>query len=83
MDQLIAFLHGALGLSALFTLCDALDKGYLTSLPDISAKLIRKHPTTYAAMIQGHLYQIRRNTGSTISPSLDLPPTQLATSVHV
>ena len=61
----IAFLHGALCSPSLSTLTDAIDAGFLTSFPELSSERVRKYPPTSAAMIQGHLDQVRRNARST------------------
>ena len=65
MAQRISFLHGALVFPELSTLYDALDEGFLTSLPEITSKFVRKYPPPSATMVQGHLYQTGRNVGST------------------
>ena len=74
--QHVAFLHGAMCFPALSTLCDALDEGFLTSLPEITSKLVRKYPPPSATMVQGHLDQTRQNVGSTQQSPANRPPTQ-------
>ena len=40
----IAFQHAAMGSPAISTWCDAIDAGWLTTFPEITAALVRKHP---------------------------------------
>ena len=40
----IALIHGAMGFPALPTIFDALNAGYLSSFPEITATLVRKYP---------------------------------------
>ena len=75
MDQRIALLNDALGFPALSTLCNALDEGFITSLPEITKKNVRKYPPPSAEMVQGHLDPVRRNAGSTQQSSAITPPT--------
>ena len=51
----VAFLHGALGNSALSTLCKALNAGFLSSWSEITSKLIRKYPRAPQQLYKGTL----------------------------
>ena len=51
MVQCISFLHGSLGFPSLYTLCGVPDRGFLTSLPEIFAKLVIKYPPPSAAIM--------------------------------
>ena len=73
--QRIAFLHAAMCNPALSTLCRALDAGFLSSFPEITSALVRKYPPQSAAMVQGHLDQVRRNAGSTRPTPASVPAT--------
>ena len=61
MAQHTSFLHDTLGFPVLFALCDALNKGFLTLIPKIFAKLVRPYPPPSTAILQDHLDQTRRN----------------------
>jgi hypothetical protein len=72
-SELVAFAHATLFSPALTTLENALNKGYLTNFPGLSAKLLRKHPPTSIAMVKGHLDQSRKNQRSTKKPPIPTP----------
>ena len=75
IGQRIAFLHAALESPALSTLFQALNAGYLTSMPEITAALVRKYPLPSIAMIKGHLDQVFMNQRSTRTvQGTPLPP---------
>ena len=82
LEQRIAFLHASMCNPALSTLCSAIDAGFLSSFLEITSALVRKYPPQSAAMVQGHLDQVRRNTASTqpspnvvtATPSPTTPP---------
>jgi hypothetical protein len=63
--QLVAFAHATLFSPALSTLKLALNKGYLTNFPGLTAKTLRKYPPQSFPMVKGHLDQTRKNQAST------------------
>ena len=65
ITQRITFLHNALGSPALSTICQVLDAGYLTFMPEITMTLVRKYPPPSIVMIKGHLDQVCMNQRST------------------
>jgi len=81
--ELVAFAHAALFSPTLSTLKQALERGYLTAFPGLSAKTLAKYPPNSIAMHKGHLDQSRKNQRSTKpgaplsmpAPSIDAPPT--------
>ena len=65
VGQRIALLHAVLRLPALSTLCQALDVGFINSLPEITSMPVRKYPPPSITMIKDHLDQIHTNQRST------------------
>jgi len=63
--QLVAFAHAALFSPTLSTLERALQDGYLTNFPGLTARSLRKHPPHSYPMIKGHLDHVRKNQRST------------------
>ena len=61
----VAFYHAALFSPSISTWCAALDRGHLTTWPDLTAKQVRRHPPASIPMIKGHLDQQRANLQST------------------
>ena len=77
---LVAFAHAALFSPVLSTLQLALQKGYITNFPGLTATLLRKHPPHSIAMIKGHMDQSRQNQRSTRTDTQpDTAPTPDAT----
>jgi len=68
--------------SPLSTWIAALNAGFLTTWPDLTAAQTRRHPPFSAAMIQGHLDQQRTNLRSTQTNSTTRPPTTVTESQH-
>ena len=78
--QRVAFYHAAMFSPTLSTWCAALDAGFLTTWPDLTAAQVRRHPPFSVATIQGHLDQQRANLRSTqpsatppVAPTLACP----------
>ena len=63
--DLVAFAHAALFSPALSTLQLALDRGYISQFPGLTAQSLRKYPPSSIPMIKGHLDQSRKNQRST------------------
>jgi hypothetical protein len=63
--QLVAFSHATLFSPALSMLGIALNKGYLTNFPRLTAKTLHKYPPQSFPMVKGHLDQTRKNQAST------------------
>jgi hypothetical protein len=63
--QLVAFAHATMFSPALSTLGLALNKGYLTNFPGLTAKTLRKYPPQSFPMVKGHLDQTRKNQAKT------------------
>ena len=82
MAQRIYFIRCTLGFPVLSTLYGTLDMAFLTSLPAIFTKLVRKYSPPSTAMVQEYLYHTRRNTGSIISIPLTPQPTQPASAIR-
>jgi hypothetical protein len=57
--------HAAMFSPVFNTLYKALVKGYITNVPGLSAKALKKYPPFSVASIKGHLDQIRQNVRST------------------
>ena len=74
MQQRIAFLHAALFSPVVSTLCAALDANRLTTFPDLTSALVRRHCRDSIPMIKGHLDQQRAGIQSTSKPPSTLPP---------
>ena len=76
LAQRIAFLHAAMCNPALLMLCSAIDVGFLSFFPEITSALVRKYLPQSAAMVQGHLDQVRHNAGTTrpAPPSVRMTP---------
>ena len=66
--QIVAFAHAALFSPALSTLETAIQRGYLTNFPGLTARALRKHPPQSYAMIKGHLDHVHQNQRSTKTP---------------
>ena len=79
--QRIAFLHATLGNYALSAFCGAINDGFLTTLSEITMKLVRKYPPAPVDMVKGHFDQIRRNQQTT-HPILNPPSTNLPDEPH-
>jgi hypothetical protein len=71
--NIIAFFHAAMFSPTIDTLYKALHLGYITGIPGVSAKALRKYPPFSAATIKGHLDQTRKNIRST---KTDQPETE-------
>jgi hypothetical protein len=65
MEELVAYAHAAMFSPALTTLENALNKGFLTNFPGLTAATLRRHPPTSIPMAKGHLDQTRKNQRST------------------
>jgi hypothetical protein len=63
--QLVAFAHATLFSPALSMLGLALNKGYLTNFPGLTAKTLRKYPPQSFPMVKGHLDQTQKNQATT------------------
>ncbi|ACI65279.1 predicted protein [Phaeodactylum tricornutum CCAP 1055/1] len=61
----IAFVHASLFSPQLSTWCKAIDKGRLTTFPDITSAQVKRHPPQSVPMVKGHLDQQRSNLRST------------------
>jgi hypothetical protein len=61
--NIIAFFHAAMFSPTIETLYKALNLGYITGIPGVSAKALRKYPPFSAATIKGHLDQTRKIFG--------------------
>jgi hypothetical protein len=70
--NIIAFFHAAMFSPAIDTLYKALQNGYITGIPGVSAKALRKYPPFSAATIKGHLDQTRQNIRSTKKDPIDI-----------
>jgi hypothetical protein len=66
--ELIAFFHAAMFSPVFDTLYKALNKGYITNVPGLSAKTLKKYPPFSIASIKGHLDH-ERTIHQTISGS--------------
>jgi hypothetical protein len=53
--ELATFAHAALFSPVLSTLHKALDKGYISNFPGLTAALLRKYPPRSIPMVKGHL----------------------------
>jgi hypothetical protein len=58
--ELVAFAHAALFSPSLSTLTLALQKGYVTNFPGLTAKTLSKYPPQSFAMVKGHLVNTAR-----------------------
>ena len=63
--QRIAYYHACCFAPALSTWCDAIDAGFFHSFPELTSKLIKKHPPQSRAMHMGHMDQARAGVQST------------------
>ena len=71
----VAFMHATLCSPVISTWCDAVDKGYFPTWPNLTSKQIRKHAPFSPPMIKGHMDQVRSNQRSTsYSPPGLTPP---------
>jgi hypothetical protein len=61
--DVVAFAHFTLFLPALSTLEIALQKGYLTNFPGLTAKPLRRHPPKSIPMMKGHMDAINPGRG--------------------
>jgi hypothetical protein len=59
--QVVAFAHATLFSPALSTLKLALNKGYLTNFPGLTAKTLHKYPPQSFLMVKGHLDQTQKS----------------------
>ena len=64
-SELAEYIHASLGSPAPSTLIDAVNKGFLTSIPGLDADLIQNHLPKSIASMKGHLQQTRQNIQST------------------
>jgi len=69
LADMIAFSHAALFSPALSTLQQALEAGYITGFPGLTAATVKKFPPKSIAMFKGHLDQTRKNQRSTKQPT--------------
>jgi hypothetical protein len=58
--ELVTFAHALLFSPALSTLHKALDKGYISNFPGLTATLLQKYPPQSIPMVKGHLKQTDR-----------------------
>ena len=65
LADMVAFSHAALFSPSLSTLQRALDSGYITGFPGLTASNLKKFPPQSIAMHKGHLDQSRKNYRST------------------
>jgi hypothetical protein len=65
IGECIAFLHACAGSPALSTFRAAIQAGYFTTWPELTAKRIDKYLVAPAATIKGHLDQQRKNVRTT------------------
>jgi hypothetical protein len=63
--EIVRFTHAALGYLPLATLDKALSRGYLSTFPGLTQKLLRAHPPFNIATPLGHMMQSRKNMRST------------------
>jgi hypothetical protein len=61
----VAFYHASCNFPVLSTWIKAVDAGFFTTFPDLTAELIRKFPPHSEATVKGHLDQARANQRST------------------
>lgn len=71
--QLVAFAHASFFSPSLTTFQTALDKGYITDIPGLTTKSLRKHPPHSVATVKGHLDQVRKNLRSTTPKPIEEP----------
>ena len=64
----VAFMHASMFSPSISTCCKAINAGYLSSWPGLTAKQVRQHQPHPAAMVQGHLDQQRAGLRSTQTP---------------
>jgi len=62
--QRIAYYHTICFSPSLSTWCRAINAGYYSSFPELTSKLVLKHPPLSVAMHKGHLDQTRANLSS-------------------
>ena len=65
VPQRIAYYHACCFSPVLSTWCDAIDAGFFLSFPELTSKLVKKHPPQSRAMQMGHLDQSRAGVQST------------------
>jgi hypothetical protein len=63
--DIVAFFHAAMFSPVIDTLYKALNKGYITNVPGVTTKTLKKYPPFSVASIKGHLDQIRQHVRST------------------
>jgi hypothetical protein len=61
LGERIAFLHTCAGPPAIITFRKAIDAGYFTTWPGLTAKRVDQYLSAPAATIKGHLDQQRKN----------------------
>jgi hypothetical protein len=66
--QTLLLAHSSLFSPVLSTLETALEIGYVTNFPGLTAKTLRKHPPKSIAMTKGHQDQTRKNQRLTKTP---------------
>ena len=65
LGERIAFLHACAGSPAISTFRKAIQAGFYTTWPELTAERVDKYLVTPAATVQGHLDQQRKNIRST------------------
>jgi hypothetical protein len=65
LQERISFHHAAMFSPAITTWCQAINKGFLTTWPELTSKQINKFPPQSIAMIKGHKHATRSNIQST------------------
>ena len=71
----IAFAHAAFGSPAISTFSRALARGYISTFPRLTSRLLDAHPPNALTTAQGHLDQHRQGQDSTQSRSTIVLPT--------
>lgn len=69
LPDMVAYSHATLFSPSLSTLQRALDLGYITGFPGLTATNLKRHPPQSIAMHKGHMDQTRKNYRSTRPPS--------------
>lgn len=70
-EDFIAYAHAAFGSPALSTFSRSVARGYVSSFPRLTSRLLKAHPAHAVGTAQGHLDQHRQGQDSTRqSPSL-------------
>jgi hypothetical protein len=69
--KIMAFHNATLGSLPVVTLCNAIDKDWLTSVPGLTSKAIRKHLPKSISTAMGHMHMIRKGIRSTAKPTIN------------